>query len=65
MKSQYKFEITSHWFCKEVGVLVDLILDGFSVRTKFSVNIFYEKVGTALKTLECVAPLKNLAELCI
>ena len=34
MKSQDEFETALNWFCKEVGVSVDLILDGFSAQTK-------------------------------
>ena len=34
MKSQDEFETALNWFCKEVGVSVNLILDGFSAQTK-------------------------------
>ena len=38
MKSQSEFETVLHWFCKEVGVPVDLIVDGFSAQKKPSVK---------------------------
>ena len=34
MKSQDEFKTALHWFCKEVDVSVDLILDVFSAQTK-------------------------------
>ena len=50
MKSQDEFETSLHWVCKEVGVLIDLIVDGF--RAKKSVKMLCNQVGTKLKILE-------------
>ena len=63
MKSQDEFETNLHWFCKEVGVPVDLILDRFSPQTKSLVHQSCDKVGTALKTLDHTTPWANQAEL--
>ena len=37
MKSQDEFKISLYWFYKEIGVLVDLIVDGFIAQKKLSV----------------------------
>ena len=52
MKSQDKFETTLNWFCKDFGVPVDLILDGFSIQTKFAMKRFCDQ---GLMTLELSA----------
>ena len=52
MKSQDEFTTALHWFCKQVGVPVDLIVDGFSAEKKPEVRRFCEQVGTTLKVLE-------------
>ena len=52
MRTQEKFETALHWFCKEVVVLVDLVLDGFSTQNKLSVKQFCNQVGNTLNTLE-------------
>ena len=38
MKSQDELETSLHWFFKEVGVPVDLIVDGFSSQKKLSIK---------------------------
>ena len=38
LKSQDEFETALYWFCKEVGVPIDLIVDGFSAQKKPSVK---------------------------
>ena len=65
MKSQDEFETALHWFCKEIGVPVDLILDGFSAQTKTTIKRFCDQVGTTLKILERATPWANRAELYI
>ena len=42
MKSQDELETTLHWFCKEVGLPVDIILDRLSSQTKTSVKRIYD-----------------------
>ena len=65
MKSQDEFETALYWFFKEVGVPVDLIVDGFSVQNKQSVKIFCDQVGTTLKILVRATPWANRAEVYI
>ena len=65
MKSQEEFKTALHWFCKQVGVPVDLIVDGFSAQKKPEVRRFCEQVGTTLKVLERATPWANRAELYI
>ena len=65
MKSQDEFETALHWFCKEIGVPVELILDGFSAQTTSTVKRFCDQVGTTLKVLERATPWANRAELYI
>ena len=59
MKSQSEFKTALHWFCKEVGVPVDLIVDGFSAKKKSSIQRFFDQVGTTLKILERAIPWEN------
>ena len=63
MKSQDEFETALHWFCKEIGVPVDLILDGFSAQITSSVKRFCDQGGITLKILERATPWVNRAEL--
>ena len=63
MKSQHEFETALHCFCKEVGVPVDLIVDGFSAQKKLFIKRFCDQVGTKLKTLERATLCANRAEL--
>ena len=65
MKTQHEFETALHWFCKEIGVPVELIVDGFSAQTTTSVKRFCDQVGTTLKILERATPWANRAELYI
>ena len=65
MKSQDGFRNDLYWFCKEVGLPIDLILDGFITQTKSSVNAFCDQFGTMPKKLERDTSWKNLAELLI
>ena len=62
MKSQDEFETDLHWFCKEVGVPVDLIVCEFSAQKKPSVKRFCNQVGTTLKILERATPWENRAK---
>ena len=65
MKSQNEFDNASRWFCKEVVVSGDLILDRFSTHAKKSIKWFCDQVSNALKILEHTNPWENHAELCI
>ena len=56
MKSQDEFETSSHCFCEEVGVLVDLISDGFSTQDKSSLKQLFYQVGVTLNALERFTP---------
>ena len=61
MKSQDEFETALYWFCKEVGVPVDLGVDGFSSQKKRSVKRFCNQVGATLKILKRANPWENRA----
>ena len=63
MKSQYEFETTLHWFCEEVSMPVDLILDWFSVQNISSVKKLCDKARDTLKTLEHATAWDNHTEL--
>ena len=65
MKSQTEFQDTLHWFCKQVGVPVTLVVDGHKSQTSNSVKRFFDQVGLTLKTLETETPWANCAELYI
>ena len=65
MKSQSEFDTSLYWFCKEVGVLFDLIAHGFSAQKNPSFKRFCDQVGTLLKTLERATPWANRSELYI
>ena len=65
MKSQTEFQTALHWFCKQIGVPVDLIVDGHKSQTSNEVRRFYNQVGTTLKILEVDTPWANRAELYI
>ena len=66
MKSQSEFEDALHWFCKEVGVPVDLVMDGHkSISENLKVKRFAHQVGLTLKVLERNTPWANRAELYI
>ena len=65
MKSQSEFQTALHWFCKQVGVPVDLVVDGFSAQTSKDVKRFCDQVGTTLRVLERGTPWANRAELYI
>ena len=65
MQSQNEFPVALHWFCKQVGVPVDLIVDGHKAQTSSDVKTFCHQVGTTLKILETGTPWANRAELYI
>ena len=52
MNSQDEFENDLHWFYKEVGVPVDLIVDEISAQKNPSAKRFCDQVGTTLMILE-------------
>ena len=52
MKSQAEFQTALHWFCKEVGVPVDLVVDAHRAQTSNKVQRFCDQVGTTLCILE-------------
>ena len=65
MKSQAEFPEALHWFCKQVGVPVHLIVDGHKAQTSGNVKRFCDQVGTTLRILEVGTPWANRAELYI
>lgn len=65
MRSQTEFQTALHWFCKQVGVPVDLIVDAHRAQTSNDVKRFCDQVGTTLRTLEKGTPWANRAELYI
>jgi len=65
MKSQAEFQTALHWFCKEVGVPVDLVVDAHRAQTSNKVQRFCDQVGTTLRILEKGTPWANRAELYI
>ena len=65
MKSQDEFQTALHWFCKQVGVPVDLVVDAHKAQTSRSVKRFCDQVGTTLRILEKGTPWANRAELYI
>ena len=65
MKSQSEFKTALHWFCKQVGVPADLIVDGHKAQRSKDVRRFCNQVGTTLKILETGTPWANRAELYI
>ena len=54
-----------YWFCKNIGVPVNLIVDYHRVQTYIRVNIFCDQAGTILMILEKGNPWANRAELYI
>ena len=65
MQSQNEFPVALHWFCKQVGVPVNLIIDGHKAQTSSDVKTFYHQVGIMLKILETRTPWANRAKLYI
>ena len=66
MQSQSEFEDALHWFCKECGVPVDLVMDGHkSMSGNQNVKRFAHQVGLTLKFLERNSPWSNRVELYI
>ena len=65
MKTRSEFQTALHWFCKKIGVYVDLIVDGHKVQKSNEVRQIYNQVGTILKILEIGTSWANRAELYI
>jgi hypothetical protein len=65
MRSQDEFQTALHWFCKQVGVPTNLIVDAHRAQTSNKVKRFCDQVGTTLRTLEKGTPWANRAELYI
>ena len=65
MTSQEDFDAALHWFCKQVGVPVSLIVDAHKAQTSKATKKFCHQVGTTLKILERGTPWANRAELYI
>ena len=65
MKSQEEFSTALHWFCKQVGVSSNLVVDGHKAQTSAAVKRFCNQVGTTLRILERGTPWANRAELYI
>ena len=54
-----------HWFCKNIGVPVNLIAGDPLSQTSIKVKRLCDKVGTILNILENGTPWANIAELYI
>ena len=65
MKSQTEFQTALHWFCKQIGVPIDLIIDGHNSQKSNEVKRFCSQVNTTLKILEIGTPWANRAEVYI
>jgi hypothetical protein len=66
MKSQSEFQDALHWFCKQVGVPVTMVMDGHMSMSKNSnVKRFSHQVGMTIRVLERNTPWANRAELYI
>ena len=65
MTSQQEFQTALHWFCKQIGVPTDLIIDGHKAQKQVSVKRFSDQVGMTLRVLERGTPWSNRAELYI
>ena len=63
MRSQSEFPEALHCFCKEVGVPVTLVMDGFSAQKQTKIKKFCHQIGTTLRILEEGTPWANRAEL--
>ena len=63
MKSQSEFNDTLHYFCKEMGVLVSLVMDGHMSQKNNKTKKFCHQVGMTLHILEAGTPWANHAEL--
>ena len=62
---QEQFPTVLHGFCKQVGVLDSLVVDGHRAQTSNEVKRFCDQVGTTIKILETGTPCENCAELYI
>ena len=65
MKTQSEFQDALHWFCKQVGVPITLVVDGHKAQTSNKTKQFCLQVGTTLRVLERGTPWANRAELYI
>ena len=52
MQSQKEFQTALHWFCKQVGVPVILVVDGHLSQASPTVRRFCDQVGITLQVLE-------------
>ena len=58
---QEQFLTALHWFCKKVGVLDSIVVDGHCDQTSNEVKRFCEQVGTTLNILDTGTPWENCA----
>ena len=56
MQPQKEFQTTLHWFYKQVGVPVSLVVDGHLSHANPTVRRFCDQVGTTLRVLETGTP---------
>ena len=56
MKTQEEFQMALHWFCKQVGVPMSLIVDAQKAQTLSKVKRFCDQIGTTLRILEKNTP---------
>ena len=52
MRINEEFEMEIHWFCKDIDVPVNLIVDAHQYQTSIDVNRLRDQVGRILKILE-------------
>ena len=65
MRSQEDFDLALHWFCKQVGVPVKMVMDAHRSQKKLDTKRFCDQVGTMLQVLERGSPWSNRAEMYI
>ena len=65
MKPQKYLQTALHWFCKQVGILVSLVVDGHLSQASPTVRRFCDQVVTTFRLLETGTPWENRAELYI
>ena len=65
MQSHKEFQTAPHWFCKQVGFPVSLVVDGHLSQASPTVRRFCDQFGTTFRVLETGNPWANRAELYI
>ena len=65
MRNQEELDMALHWFCKEIGVPVNLLVDAHLYQTYIKVKILCDQIGTTPKVLEKGTSWANRSELYI